>query len=704
MADAAPAEAEVPQEPQKAETVEPLPRSGGGPAILYDRYIINSDATIPDLDTPSAKAYSVEDRREAGSQLFALICTPGLPIRDEILDDLKASNMPGLMNLVDWGKVHWPPLNKTAMTMIYRRPMGGKVTNTYDSDGFRITEYDIPTQVISPLGSAIRELAIRKITHRAIRPNNLFYMDEDRTQMVLGDCATTPPGFDQPAIFDSLPAALASPGGRGVGDVKDDLFSLGITILFFLLEDNPIAEMELDDQVIQRAEIGTYQVLLKNYHLPAKMTEVLRGLLSDEPDERWGTKELEIWINGKRPSALPRKSLIKAEAPFKFGTYELTAPRALAHALTRNVPEAAKAIKSGNLEIWARSDLKIGGLADSIKEIAEVATININKADSKDDFVVSKVSLIMDPTGPIRYRGFSFMADGFGGAMAVEFLRRQENKFAAEVLSRNVPGLWFAAQGNSSPDNFTVTAALGVIGGLAVDSYDANFKELRKFQQTVSLGYGIERCLYEENRSLSCQSPNITQDYVTDIREILTALDRAANRADTTGKPIDRHVAAFIATHFYQEIEPHLNALGSPDEASSLIGMLSLLALMQWKLEVEPVYGLSSWMGGLLGPAINTYYNRTTRREIEGEIPKLVRQGSLPDLFDLIDNAERRKDDMNGFEEAQAEYATAEAEVKELTEHEEDRANSAESSGHHASAVTSFLFMAFIVTLVLIFS
>jgi hypothetical protein len=280
------------------------------------------------------------------------------------------------------------------------------------------------------------------------------------------------------------------------------------------------------------------------------------------------------------------------------------------------------------------------------------------------------------------------MPDGFGGAMAVEYLRTQENKFAAQVLSRNVLGIWTVAQGDNTPDTF---------------SYDANFKELRKFQQKVSLGYGIERCLYEENRSLACQSPNIAQDYVTDIREILTALDRAANRADTTGKPIDRHVAGFIAAHFDQEIEPHLNALASPGEASSLIGMLSLLALMQWKLEGEPVYGLSSWMGGLLGPAINTYYNRSTRREIEGEIPKLVRQGSLPDLFDLIDNAERRKDDMNGFEEAQAEYATAEAEVKELTENEEERANSAESSGHHASAVTSFLFMAFIVTLVFIF-
>ena len=688
MAEAAPVEAEVPQEPQIEEVWETPPGSGGGTAILYDRFIINSDATIPDLDTPSAKAYGVEDRREAGSQLFALICTPGLPIRDDIIDDLMAGDIPGLMKLVDWGKVHWPPLNQSAMAMIYRRPMGGKVTSTYDADGFRITEYDIPTQVIKPLGSAIRELGIRKITHRAIRPNNLFYMDEERTQMVLGDCATTPPGFDQPVIFDSLPAAMASPGGRGPGDIKDDLFSLGITVLYFLLEDNPIAELETSDQVIQRAEIGTYQVLLKNYRLPAKMTEVLRGLLSDEPDERWGTSELETWINGKRPAALPRKSLIKADAPFKFESYELVAPRALAHALAKNVPEAAKAIKSGDLEIWARSDLKISGLADSIKEIAEVATINVNKADSKDDFVVTKVSLIMDPTGPIRYRGFSFMPDGFGGAMAVEYLRTQENKFAAQVLSRNVLGIWTVAQGDNSPDTF---------------SYDANFKELRKFQQKVSLGYGIERCLYEENRSLACQSPNIAQDYVTDIREILTALDRAANRADTTGKPIDRHVAGFIAAHFDQEIEPHLNALASPGEASSLIGMLSLLALMQWKLEGEPVYGLSSWMGGLLGPAINTYYNRSTRREIEGEIPKLVRQGSLPDLFDLIDNAERRKDDMNGFEEAQAEYATAEAEVKELTENEEERANSAESSGHHASAVTSFLFMAFIVTLVFIF-
>jgi hypothetical protein len=681
-------EAEVPQEPEEPEVLEIPPISSGGHAILYDRFIISTDTTIPDLDTPSAKAYSAEDRREAGSQIFALICTPGLPIREDVVHDLKANDILGIMNLVDWGKVFWPPLNQIVMVIIYHRPMGGRVAASYDADGFRITEYDMPTKVIKPLSEAIKELAARKITHRAIRPNNLFYMDEARTQIALGDCVTTPPGFDQPVVFDALPAAMASSGGRGTGGIKDDLFSLGVTIMFLLLEENPIAELGTDEQVIQRADKGTYQVLLKNVRLPAKMTEVLRGLLSDEVEERWGIEELNIWLDGKRPAALARKSLLTADAPFKFGTYELMSPRAVAHALTKDVPEAAKVIKNGQLETWARSDLKLGGLADTIKEIAAVAKVNVSKADSKDDFIVTKVSLLMDPTGPIRYRGFSFMPEGFGTAMAVEFLRRQENSFSADILQRKIGSLWFASQDFTSPDNF---------------SFDANFKELRNLLKKGTLGYGIERCLYEENHALPCQSPNIALEYVTNVAEILPALDRAANRADTSGKPVDRHIAAYIATHFEPDIEPQLAALANPEEAASLIGMLSLLALVQWKLEGDPVYGLSSWMGGLLGPAINTYYNRGTRREIEREIPKLVRQGSLPDLFDLIDNAERRAIDTSGFAEAQTEYTTAEEEVKELMEGEEERAHSAESSGHHAAAVTSFLFMVFIVTLLFVF-
>jgi hypothetical protein len=72
----------APQEPRPA-----AERSGSGkparsgPVILEDRYRFEPGSPLITLDTPSAKAYEVEDLRDATRKLFALICTPALPPR-----------------------------------------------------------------------------------------------------------------------------------------------------------------------------------------------------------------------------------------------------------------------------------------------------------------------------------------------------------------------------------------------------------------------------------------------------------------------------------------------------------------------------------------------------------------------------------------------------------------------------------------------
>jgi len=106
--------------------------------------------------------------------------------------------------------------------------------------------------------------------------------------------------------------------------------------------------------------------------------------------------------------------------------------------------------------------------------------------------------------------------------------------------------------------------------------------------------------------------------------------------------------------------------LADPDERKGAVGMLSLLATLQQRLEPGLLFGLTSWVGGLLGPAINTYHSRSTRQILEREIPRLVRRGSLPDLFALIDNAERRRIDIESYTIAEAQYAAAEAEIKQI--------------------------------------
>ncbi|MEK9724258.1 MAG: hypothetical protein VW405_12370, partial [Rhodospirillaceae bacterium] len=60
--------------------VEPAPVVSHGAVLVRDRYLVDTGKPLSNLDTPSAKAYAVEDRRDLGRQLYALVCTPGVPV------------------------------------------------------------------------------------------------------------------------------------------------------------------------------------------------------------------------------------------------------------------------------------------------------------------------------------------------------------------------------------------------------------------------------------------------------------------------------------------------------------------------------------------------------------------------------------------------------------------------------------------------
>ncbi len=416
------------------------------------------------------------------------------------------------------------------------------------------------------------------------------------------------------------------------------------------------------------------------------LLEPLRGMLSDDPETRWDLDKLKHWIDGKRQTPIQKKPDSKSDAPFSFADIEHNSPRTLARSFTLKQAEAAKVIKEGNLATWLRRNIGDANKADAVEATVEAANSNEKSALASDEFIVAKTSIILDPDGPIRYKGLSFMPDAYGPALAVELLRRSDIQVAAEAIAREIPAIWFAFQS----------------GDKGFAKYEEVFRQQQGYLQANDPGCGIERCLYELNPSLPCQSPLINQDYVVDIEDLLPALDKAANRVDTKLKPLDRHLVAFIACRFEQDIYPHLKAIAAPEEETSLIGMLSLLSLMQWHMKTDSLYGLCSWVGGLLGPAINTYFNRTTRYEIKQEIPHLVRQGSLPEIFNLIDDAEKRKQDKDGYAAAAAKFAAAEEEIKTVEESKLSQAESAIQSGQQAAAMTSVIISMIVISILLI--
>ena len=668
---------------------KPTPAASGGqfaPIILKKRYQINPGKPLPEFDGPSAKAFEASDQRDPSRPLYALVCTPALPPRMTIMAELKNLTIHGLISLVEYGEAQWEPLGQHVMLAVFERPLGGRLIDAFPAGNVKVSEYELSRRVIEPISQALIRLRDLNIPHRAIRVENLYFLDADHEDLVLGECVTTPCGYDQPTIYEPVERGLAMNSGRGTGNILDDLYALGVMSTILLLGRNPVEKLSDDALNAKKMELGTYQALCSEERIPMALIEPLRGLLSDKADERWDTGALEAWINGQKKTPMQRRPPQKPKEPYLFSGKKLFSIRTIAQAFSNNIHEAAKEIKNEKLAHWLKQSMMLPLVAEEISKISAAATASQGTPDGSEEVMVAKAVMRLDPEGPIRYKGFSFLPDGFAVALAAEYTIKNSYQMPAEILERDLVGYWFSCQG--SYNDFM--------------AYEKTFSTLRSFFKINEMGYGIERCMYELNPSLPCQSEFLRKEYVTHAEDIMVALDEVANTADKKSRPMDKHIAAFIATHFKYDIAPHLKALSNPQPETSLIGLLSLYALMQWRLKTPAVYGLSRWLGGLLSPAIGSYHSRSTRRSIENEIPALVRQGSLPELFDLIDNAQRRSQDGADFEDAQAEFAMAETEILKIAGDDIDQTDAAMKAGERATAVTAVVFSMVAVSTLLI--
>src|SRR5690606_4567893 len=106
------------------------------------------------------------------------------------------------------------------------------------------------------------------------------------------------------------------------------------------------------------------------------------------------------------------------------------------------------------------------------------------------------------------------------------------------------------------------------------------YEQLAFFISRQRIGFGLERCLYEENDYWPCQSPQLADAYVTRIEELLPALERLTANGIPEREPIDRHVAAFAVARSRGSLpERIVAAIGrDDDEVMRRLGAVYLLA------------------------------------------------------------------------------------------------------------------------------
>lgn len=625
------------------EASETAPQAGQGVLgpVLGDRYEILVGSRLARLDSRHAEAYDVRDIRAGKQRCFALVCPLDILPRIDLFERFARIESDSLIKPIRWGVVHWPPAKGGRYAIVLTRPGGARLGSAAGVEPMSAS--DVQRKVMRPLASLLQDLTSRMLTHRAIRPDNLFFADESRSEVALGECVSAPPAFDQAVLYETIENGMANPSGRGQGTPEDDLYALGVLVAVLLTGDKLCPGMTDHEIVAAKLKVGSYGALLGRSQVPPKLTEPLRGLLCDDPRERWTARDLWLWTEGRQLT--PKQPILPAKAarPFRFAGVDYYDTRSLAHAMAGNWDEAMEVLHEEHLADWVRRGFD-AHRAELLINATRVAEFSSAGSAAKEDFMVSRAMVVLDPRAPVRYRDFAANVEGLGQALGLEYRRTERVQLMAEVMRSGLLMGWFDAQGDLSPVLWPLKKAI---------------EQAVTFLVQARPGYGIERCLYQLCPGWPCQSPLFERDCVYDIKDLLPSLERVVERGETTLEPVDSHVAAYCAAHLKHLPERILNNLAAEDRNARYLAMLRLLAEVQRRTGPAQLPALGRWFADLLAPAVETFHNRPYRNQLGQAVERLVSRGVLSELSYVLDNEANREADQRGFAAARAHYQHA---------------------------------------------
>lgn len=622
--------------------------------ILADRYRILPSSPIAELCTPGAQAYLVRDMKNPADAMFAKICEPTVFPRVEVMVQLKSLREAYTIIPEDWGPLTWPINGQRCFAIVYRKPEAGPLMGSLHA---RIQKIPTETLIKSLLNPALITLTLfdrRKITHRAIRPDNVFRSNGASGNIMFGDCVSAPPAWGQSTIFETIESSMTPATARGKGTISDDIYALGVTLLFLGLGYCPVAEMSERDLLHAKVEQGSFTALLNGDVAPAGLREPLRGMLTDDPVDRWSLEDLIHWISGTlRRSARPIRDY-KTDRSLRFRDREYRNTRSIAAAFGSNWKLAAKELRSKPFDHWMQRAISDAVLLEDLTEA--LATAGGNDAETADARLVTRICSIFDPEGPLRYKGLSVMPDGMGYALAaaVEKEDKQTISTITELIHKGIATEWF--------ENKIIMGR----GDLTLEL--KTFKKLQQFVRHAGPGYGVERVLYELNPFLPCRSPLVAASYVYSLRDLLPALDRVVEETGKLSKYIDRHIAAFIASRINGNIENQLQELehSTGISAGAKIGMTGLLAKVQNEYPAVSTPHLTAWLVRELEPAVSRYHSRTLRAKLKERLDQISSSGNLIELYQVLSNKNVIKKDEKARNAAKREYSEAVKEIRRL--------------------------------------
>lgn len=588
--------------------------------ILKERFIVDFSTPLVWLDSNGAKAYKVEDKINDKRELFALICSNQTSPRSSLLPYLKSIDNPHLMKLVEYGIVSYPVDNSRNMALIYETPVGGRVVDSSSNYALR-NQPDKFKNTILGLMSACEVLRGYGITHRAIRPDNIYYKNGNREEIVLGDCIASFPAFHQPGSYETIESLVAQKDGRGNGNEKNDFYAIGALMLNLYLGHGLLEEMTDVEIIRLKLKKGSYQALLNNDKVSMQYGNIFRGLLNDNEELRWNYTQTYNILEGKPTNFTNQGSSERPKKSLTVNGEKVYTPYDVAYSLLQNTEEAYELLKSGKIMDWIKNGLENEKLTAKVEKL-----VNTNTDTSPmHEVLISKLCILLAPNFPIRIKNLSLFPNGAPKAIFYAIKNGENLNAFYDLYNSDLIKLWYSEQEHMRTPT--------------------NAAEFKAYISRRDMGYGIDRIMYDFDEDLPCISPLLGDEFVNSAPRILRALDHTYATAKVTSMPYDRNIMAYLRCKLGKKIDGILTDLNTSREALQASAILRLYTDMQNKYGPSQLPNLAKWLVSACMLIIKSYHNLRYQKYLERELLKVHKNGKLYEITDIIENEEARQKD-----------------------------------------------------------
>lgn len=588
--------------------------------VLKERFEINMSQPLPQLDTNGAKAFEVVDKINPTRLLFALVCFEGYP-RLSYLPYMKSIDSPNILKLVEYGYISIKDADK--VVLIYNRPTGPRA-DEFINGTEKLSEEDFKTLVLSLL-SACNELKTFGLTHRAIRLNNVFFKDNSRKELILGDCLASFPSFYQPLIYETVENILCPPQSRGNGCFEQDIYAAGVTLLGITLNHSIDSELSAFELLRQKLKNNSFSFLSNNEKIPNYASVILKIMLDDNPEVRCDYTAVVNFFEGKTLNLAQADSTTKSNKALIINGEKCYTRKNAALAILNNPDFGLEVIQSGKLLEWVKSGLENEKLHNKLSIIISTEKENPNK-----NLLLAKTCIYLDSSLPLKC-GDSFI---FPEGIAKTIFYNKKNNLSLDplqsLISSEIIRLWYQEQPRLRAPT--------------------NAGEFKLYITRNDYGYGFDRIMYDFDEDLPCISPLIGKSFVNNVSRLLNALDTNASNYNIL--PFDKNIIAYLRCKMGKKIDGILVDINANQDAVKISAIIRLYANIQNKHGPAQLPNLTQWIINAAKPIIQSYHNIKYQKYLEQELFKISKTGKIINIVNILENEEAKNKDRADFAEA----------------------------------------------------